>query len=275
MPGYTTADIRNVAIVGHGGSGKTSLVEALLREAGAIHHTGLVEKGTAVTDYTDEEKSHGHSLASGIVHIEHAGKQLNIIDTPGYPEFIGFSLKAVDAVETVAVVINAAAGIEPVARRMMEVSRKGELSCMIVVNKIDSENLDLPALIEQVREIFGRQCLPINLPVDGGDRVVDCFANAEGQSDLGPVADAHTQIIEEVTAAAATTKDSYLEKDLAYQYKMGDDEVNTETLPDTTMVETAATPIPMAWLDRRHGPENLQSPERPSAEHPAPPVHAS
>ena len=212
MPSYTTADIRNVAIVGHGGSGKTSLVEALLRETGTIHHTGLVEKGTAVTDYTDEEKTHGHSLANGIVHVDHQGKHLNIIDTPGYPEFIGCALKALDAVETVAVVINAAAGIEPVARRMMEVARNGKFGCMIIINKIDSENLDLPALIDQIKETFGRQCLPINLPADGGNRVVDCFANAEGESDLGPVEDAHTHIVEQVVEVDDALMETYLEQ---------------------------------------------------------------
>ena len=212
MPSYTTADIRNVAVVGHAGSGKTSLVEALLRETGTIHHTGLVEKGTAVTDYTDEEKAHGHSMANGIVHMEHRGTHLNIIDTPGYPEFIGFALKALDAVETMAVVINAAAGIEPVARRMMEVARNGKLGCMIIINKIDSENLDLPALIEQIKETFGRQCLPINLPADGGNRVVDCFANAEGESDLGPVEDAHTHIVEQIVEVDDALMETYFEQ---------------------------------------------------------------
>lgn len=212
MPTYTTADIRNIAFVGHGGSGKTSLVEALLREAGAIHQTGMVEKGSTVCDYNDEEKEHGHSMANGIVHVDYKDKHLNMIDTPGYPEFIGPSLKALDAAETAAIVINAAAGIEPVARRMMDVAAGRKLCRIIVVNKIDSENVDLPALIDRIKESFGRECLPVNLPAQDGSAVVDCFANAEGDSDLGPVEAAHTNIIEQVVEVDDALMETYLEQ---------------------------------------------------------------
>ena len=120
MPSYTTADIRNIALVGHAGSGKTSLLEALLQEAGALHQKGLIEAGTTVSDFTDEEKKTGYSIFSAFAHCAYANRLLNFVDTPGYSDFIGQSLSVLPAVETAMVVISASAGIEPVSRRMME-----------------------------------------------------------------------------------------------------------------------------------------------------------
>ncbi len=212
MPSYTTADIRNVALVGHAGAGKTSLVEALLREAGVIHHTGLVEKGDTVSDFTDDEKQHKHSLYNGIVHADYQGKHINLIDTPGYPEFIAYSIYALSASETVAVVINAVTGIEPITRKMMEIAKDRNLCRMIIVNKIDHEGVDLAGLVEQIKEAFGSECLPINLPADGATKVIDCFGSAEGDSDLGPVSDAHTHIIDQVVEVDEALMATYLEQ---------------------------------------------------------------
>ncbi|MAE63414.1 MAG: elongation factor G [Phycisphaeraceae bacterium] len=211
MPSYKTEDIRNIALTGHGGSGKTSLAEALLREAGVIHHTGLVEKGNTVCDFSDEEKERGHSLYNALVHADVHSRRLNLIDTPGYPEFTAFSLSALPAVETVAVVINAATGIEPVARRMMEAAGEENLCRMIVINKIDSDNIDLPALVEAIQETFGRECLPVNLPTEGGTAVADCIAGDSGDSDIGSVADAHTAIVDQVVEVDDDLMEHYLE----------------------------------------------------------------
>ena len=107
MSGYTTDDIRNIALVGHASSGKTSLVEALLLESGAIAAKGSVAKGTTVSDYDPLEQKHQHSLSASLVSLDHAGRHINVIDTPGYPDFVGPALGALAAVETAAVVINA------------------------------------------------------------------------------------------------------------------------------------------------------------------------
>jgi elongation factor G len=212
MPAYATTDIRNIALVGHAGCGKTSLTEALLRAAGAIHQTGLVEKGNTVSDHTDEEKDHGHSLYSAVVHFDHAGAHVNLVDTPGFGDFIGQALAALNAVETAAVIVSAQAGIEPLARRMMERAAEMKLCRMIVVNKIDAENIDLPALVEQIQEAFGSMCLPINLPVDAGRKVIDCFNTTDGESDLGPVAEAHTRLIDQVVEVDEKLMEVYLEQ---------------------------------------------------------------
>ncbi len=212
MPSYTTADIRNIALVGHGGVGKTCLAEALLFKAGAIHSIGQVDKGASASDFTDEEKDHGHSLFSSMLHADYQGKHINLIDTPGYPDFIGQALCVLPAVETVAVVISAAAGIESMARRMMERAQRRNLCRMIVINKIDHENIDLQALLDQIKDTFGSQCLPINLPAQGGKAVIDCFLNASGDSDLGPVKDAHTAIVDQVVEVDEDLMAVYLEQ---------------------------------------------------------------
>jgi len=212
MPSYTTADIRNVALVGHGGCGKTSLAEALLYQSGAIHHLGQVEDGSTTADFTDEEKHHGHSLFNAILHADYQGKHINLIDTPGYPDFVGQALCALPAVETVAVVISAATGIESVTRRMMERAKKRNLCRMIIINKIDHENIDLNKLVTEIKEVFGNECLPINLPAQGGQAVVDCFYNATGDSDLGSTGQAHTAIVDQVVEVDEQLMEVYLEQ---------------------------------------------------------------
>jgi elongation factor G len=212
MPAYTTQDIRNIALVGQAGSGKTSLVEALLHAAGVIGTLGKVEAGDTACDFTDEEKKHGHSLCNAIVHIDHAGKHINLIDTPGSPDFIGQALTALPAVETVAVVINAANGIEPMARRMMQRARERKLCRMIIVNKIDSDTADLEALVAQLQQTFGSECIPIDLPARDREHVVNVFEKAEGESALGPVDEAHTAVIDQVVEVDEDLMETYLEQ---------------------------------------------------------------
>jgi len=210
VPSYTIADIRNIVLAGHGGVGKTSLTEAILFKTKQIGSLGQVEKGSTTSDFTNEEIAHGHSLFNAAVHFDYQGKHINLIDTPGYPDFIGQALCALPAVETVAVVINAAAGIESVTRRIMEQALQRRLCRMIVINKIDHENLDHSELLAQVQQAFGKQCLPVNLPAQGGKAVVDCFGNASGDSELGSVAVAHTAIIDQVVEVDETMMELYL-----------------------------------------------------------------
>src|SRR5438270_933018 len=155
MPAYTTGDIRNVLLAGHGGSGKTTLADAMLFAAGATNRKGSTSDGTSVSDFEKEEKEHGHSIYSTILHCDHLGKRINIIDTPGSPDLIGQAIACLPAVETVAVVINATAGIEVVTRRIMETARELNLPRAIIVNKIDSPDIDLETLVTRLRETFG------------------------------------------------------------------------------------------------------------------------
>src|SRR5215813_4405763 len=184
MAQYATENIRTVALVGHGAAGKTTLAEALLARAKVIQTPGSVERGTTVSDFDPLEKSLQHSLRASLLHLDSDGTRIHLIDTPGFPDFIGQAIPALDAVETAAVVVSAQAGIEMITSRMMAWAAQRKLCRLVIVNKIDAENADAEAVLEAIQAAFGKECLPINLPADGGSRVVDCFFNPAGESDF-------------------------------------------------------------------------------------------
>ena len=212
MPKFSPTAIRTAALVGHGGSGKTTLAEALLHRAGAINAQGSVEKGTTVCDFDPLEKQYQHSLNASAVHLQHGEARVHLLDTPGLPDFIGRAIGALPAVETAAVVVNAQNGIEMITNRMMQWSKKRDLCRMIVINKIDAENVDLPGLLAKLQAAFGKECLPINLPADGGKRVVDCFFNPAGASDFSSVEEAHSALVDQVVEVDEALMAAYLDK---------------------------------------------------------------
>jgi elongation factor G len=212
MSAYTTEDIRNIALVGQAGAGKTSLVEALLSAAGVLKEPGSVVKGTTVCDYDALEKELQHSLDIGITSLDTQTSHVNLIDTPGYPDFFGRAISVLPAVETAAIVINAQNGIETMTRRLMEVLDRRHLCRMIIVNKIDT-GADLGALTQQIQDAFGTECLPINLPADGGTRVIDCFFQPGGDgADFSSVEEAHGRIIDQVVEVDEELMELYLEQ---------------------------------------------------------------
>lgn len=211
MP-YSTEAIRTIALLGHASCGKTSLAEALLHKSGMIASPGNLERGTTVCDFDPMERKYQHSLYSSLTHLGYRDTRIHLIDTPGFPDFIGQSISALPAVETAAIVINAQNGIEMIASRMMEMARQRNMCRMIIINRIDAENVDLPGLLARIQETFGKECLPINLPAAGGSKVVDCFFNPSGESDFSSVEAAHRALVDQVVEVDADLMALYLEQ---------------------------------------------------------------
>lgn len=213
MGNYKSEDIRNIALVGHAGTGKTELAEALLFQSGAITSRGTIGRGTMVCDFDPQEKSVGHSLDIALCHMQHHDKHINLIDTPGYPDLVGRAINILTAVETAAVVINAQTGIEMITQRAMDSAGQRGLCRIIIINKVDCPDIDLPALVSQIQETFGSECLPINLPAENGTKVIDCFFNpSSGGADFSSVATAHTEIIDQVVEVDEDLMQVYLEQ---------------------------------------------------------------
>jgi len=211
MAEHETGAIRNVALLGHAGSGKTSLLEMLLVKAGVIGEPGSLERGTTVSDFDPLEKDYQHSLNSAIASLSFQGVHVNLLDTPGDPDFRGQALAAMSAAETAAIVVNAAAGIEMSTRRLMRRARQRKRCRIIVINRMDAEGADLEQLVGDIRDEFGAECLPINLPTDNGAKVRDCFFKSDGETDIFSVADAHTEIVDQVIEVDEELMSRYLD----------------------------------------------------------------
>ena len=239
-----TNDIRNIVLLGHGGSGKTSLVEAMLHKTGTTNRLGSVDDKTSICDYYDEEKEHQHSILSAIVNIQHDGKLINIIDTPGYPDFIGPSIKSIPAAETAIIVISAAAGIETNTRKMVDLVSKADMPRLIVINKMDAENVSIQELIKNIQDTFGSQCRCANLPGADKASIIDCIKNESGDSPAMDVSQAHTELIESVIEADDDLMESYL----------GGEEIPAEKIA-SVFVEAlkTGTLTPIVFTDARKG----------------------
>ena len=172
-------DIRNVVLVGHGAVGKTALADQMLFKAGANSRAGSVEDGSSVLDFDEEAKAHKYTITSSLCHFTHHGKHLNLINTPGYPDYIGQVLGALRAAETAVIVINAAAGIEVNTRKVFHLSGQEGLGRMIVLNKLDQENVRFPELIESIQNTFGKNCVLMNVPDALGPKFSKVYSTLE------------------------------------------------------------------------------------------------
>ncbi len=211
--GNATSGIRNIALVGPAGAGKTSLTETLLLQAGAIRARGSLARGTTVSDFDPQEKRLQHSLDTAICSFASDGTRINLIDTPGYPDFLGKTLSVLESVEAVAIVVSAVSGVDTLTQRLMDFARERGLCRLIIVNKIDSRDARCARVLEELRETFGSECLPLNIPAGAGDSVVDCFFQPRGRAtDFSSVEAAHTQIIDQVVELDEKLMALYLEQ---------------------------------------------------------------
>ncbi len=161
MPG---PDLRTIALVGHGGSGKTTLAEAMLFVAGATSRQGTIQDKNTVSDFADDEKERGHSIDTALLHATFQDRQFHILDTPGYPDFLGQVLRAIDAVDCAVIVINAYDGVALNTRRTFHAAKERGIPCVLVVNRCDMENINLEALDRGIEELCGLAAKVVTIP---------------------------------------------------------------------------------------------------------------
>src|SRR5512140_3323909 len=168
MAKYSVDQIRNVVFCGHGSAGKTTLVDKILTTTGAISRSASVDDGTSVCDFDEEEKHHKYTIEATVVNCDQGGKHFCLIDTPGYPDFIGQTIGAMRGVDTAAIVINAQSGIEVNTRRVFAEAHKAGVGRMICLNRLDADNINFDGLLKNIREMFGKACVLFNVPLGQG-----------------------------------------------------------------------------------------------------------
>ncbi|MFO0842567.1 MAG: elongation factor G [Gemmataceae bacterium] len=240
MSKYKTEDIRNVALAGHRASGKTSLADALLFQAKAVERKGSVDDNSSVSDFDEEEKHHRFSIDTSVLHLEHKGKHVNLLDAPGAPDFVGNALGALTAVETVAVVVSAVNGVEVNTRRMFHEAGKRGLSRWLVINKIDAENVKFLDVYQAVRDTFGKGCVLFNAPVNPGP-------GCTGVVSVLQPPDSAAGCPVDLAAARSQLLDAVIEADEALMEKyLGEGDVSLDELVATLPKALAAgTVIPV------------------------------
>jgi elongation factor G len=222
MKDYDTEQLRNVVLMGHGSSGKTSLAEAMLYSSGAINRMGKVEEGATVADYDEEERRRHISLNLALVPIEWQGHKVNVVDTPGYTDFVGEVKSAVRVADTAVIVVDAVSGVEVGTELVWKFAEEAELPRMVVINKINRENVDLDRTMEALEEIFGENFVLTHLPIGTAEKcagVVDlvnmrALMGAEGKVEDVPahVADEAEEARVQLVEAAAEADDELIMK---------------------------------------------------------------
>jgi elongation factor G len=231
MKTYQPADLRNFAIVGHASSGKTMLAEAMLMCGGVINRMGRIADGSTVSDYHVSEKNRKISVSASLMHTEWMGKKFNIIDTPGYLDFISEGLGALRVGDFALVVIHAQHGLGVGTDRVWNYATGYGLPKMIVVNALDKENVDFDAVLKAAQEHFGRHVFPVNVPVNAGpgfNKVLDVLRNeivtyatdGSGKYTEEPatgeweakVKELHGQLIEHIAESDDTLMEKFFEK---------------------------------------------------------------
>jgi elongation factor G len=213
---YHITDIRNIALAGHGASGKTSLADAMLYASGITGRLGSVDDGTSLSDSEDEEKRRHFTIDCHPLHCEWSGKQVHLLDTPGYPDFIGHALSALAAVENVVLTVAGNSGVEVNTRRIVQEATRLRLGGLIALTKMDADNVDFLRVLAEIRETFGQRCVPFFVPIGQGSSftgVVDVIAHHDDVPEGCPMhpAEAYQMVVEQIVETDETLMERYLE----------------------------------------------------------------
>ncbi len=182
MKVYETSQIRNVALIGHGDAGKTSLTAALLYAAHATPSLGLTTEGTTVTDFDSEEISRGVSMSLGVAFAEWQDHKVNLVDAPGYANFIGEAAAAIRASDSGVIIVHGTHGIEVQTEKMWEDCAKAKLPVMFAITQLDREHADFAKVLSLLQERFGRLVLPVALPIGSGDAIEGVVSLVSGRA---------------------------------------------------------------------------------------------
>ena len=224
MADYQTENIRNIALLGHGSEGKTTLTEAMLFAAGHVDRQGKVEDGSATTDFDPEELKRHISLSAAVAPVEWKGTKINVIDVPGYFDFIGEMMGPLRVVETAGIVVGAVSGLTVGAEKAWDNAKKNNVSAMFIINRMDTENANYQKVLDQLRDKFGTSVVPMLLPIGAGASfkgVVNVLENKayEGTGKTlkevpvpADMADAIASAMEVITEAAAGADDELMMK---------------------------------------------------------------
>ena len=252
MKKYSTENIRNLAIVGHSGCGKTTFTEACLFKTGAISKMGKVEEKNTVSDYTPEEMNRGVSIAVSIIPIEWNNIKINLIDTPGYFDFEDEVYNALRASEAALVVIDASSGIEVGTEKVLNYTEKIELPRIIFINKIEKENVNFSKVISDLRVAYGKKVIPFTLTLGEGESfkgIIDVLNKKAYEYDKGnkkEVAIPENRVEEvdvvyhEIIEAVAETDDDLMEK-----YFAGEEFTHEELMKGVTSALLNGTAVPV------------------------------
>ncbi|HVH32151.1 MAG TPA: GTP-binding protein, partial [bacterium] len=224
MKPYPPDRIRNVAVVGHGGTGKTSLVEAALFTAKAVDRLGKVDDGTSTTDFDPEEQRRKHTINAALAPLEWNGVKVNLIDVPGYPDFVGEVVGALRAVEGAVLVVDAVSAVQVQTEVAWAQADKASVSRLVVVNRLDRENASFDRTLESLRTRFGTKVAPIQIPIgaegsfSGVVDLVEMKAYAAKNGEMTPseipsnLAAGAQGAREKLMEAAAESEDALVEK---------------------------------------------------------------
>ena len=227
MKEFQTDEIRNIAVLGHASSGKTSLVEAFIYTAGGTNRLGKIDDGTTMSDYNDDEISRKFSISSSLLHCEWNKTKINIIDTPGYLDFISESKAITTIVDMGLIVVHGQTGVELGTELVFNYTKEDSLPVIFVVNMMDKEHADFDKTLEGMRESFGKQVVPFQIPVNQGidfNAVIDILKNRMitfdkngkgiGKEEAVPadLQEKVDKIREQITEFVAESDDALLEK---------------------------------------------------------------
>jgi elongation factor G len=211
----SSASWRNLAVCGHASAGKTTLVDRLLAVSGAVSGTPDVANKTSICDFDEEEKNHGFSIESSLVHLSHSGTPFSLIDTSGYSDFIGSMIGAIAAVDCALVCVNAHDGIQLNTRRAMDEAEKAGIARILVVTKMDDAQADFGALLDRCRELWGNTVVPVQVPVGQGESLSEVVSTielpGEARGAAMNLAHAHEQLVEKLVETDETLMEQYFD----------------------------------------------------------------